>query len=86
VEDGESESGFSLEGKGGRSSPEEAVESGRATALGFAQAGADVVVASRKLPDLEKSSMKSGNRREGPCRWPRNVGKWRNNPQARRVR
>ena len=27
---------------------------GRATALGFAEAGADVVVASRKLPDLEK--------------------------------
>jgi len=27
---------------------------GRATALGFARAGADVVVASRKLPDLEK--------------------------------
>jgi NAD(P)-dependent dehydrogenase (short-subunit alcohol dehydrogenase family) len=27
---------------------------GRATALGFAQAGADVVVTSRKLPDLEK--------------------------------
>jgi len=26
---------------------------GRATALGFAEAGADVVVASRKLPDLE---------------------------------
>jgi NAD(P)-dependent dehydrogenase (short-subunit alcohol dehydrogenase family) len=27
---------------------------GRATALGFAEAGADVAVASRKLPDLEK--------------------------------
>ena len=27
---------------------------GRATALGFAQAGADVAIASRKLPDLEK--------------------------------
>jgi len=27
---------------------------GRATAIGFAEAGADVVVASRKLPDLEK--------------------------------
>ena len=27
---------------------------GKATALGFAKAGADVVVASRKLPDLEK--------------------------------
>ena len=27
---------------------------GRATAIGFAKAGADVVVASRKLPDLEK--------------------------------
>ena len=27
---------------------------GRATALGFAEAGADVVVASRKLPDLEQ--------------------------------
>ena len=27
---------------------------GQATALGFARAGADVVVASRKLPDLEK--------------------------------
>jgi len=27
---------------------------GRATALGFAEAGADVVVSSRKLPDLEK--------------------------------
>jgi len=27
---------------------------GRATALGFAEAGADVVVASRKLPDLEE--------------------------------
>jgi len=27
---------------------------GKATALGFARAGADVVVASRKLPDLEK--------------------------------
>jgi NAD(P)-dependent dehydrogenase (short-subunit alcohol dehydrogenase family) len=26
---------------------------GRATALGFAEAGANVVVASRKLPDLE---------------------------------
>ena len=27
---------------------------GKDTALGFAKAGADVVVASRKLPDLEK--------------------------------
>ena len=27
---------------------------GRATALGFARAGADIVIASRKLPDLEK--------------------------------
>ena len=27
---------------------------GRATALGFAQAGADIAIASRKLPDLEK--------------------------------
>ena len=27
---------------------------GKATALGFAKAGADVAVASRKLPDLEK--------------------------------
>lgn len=27
---------------------------GKATALGFASAGADVVVASRKLPDLEQ--------------------------------
>ena len=26
---------------------------GRATALGFAEAGADIIVASRKLPDLE---------------------------------
>ena len=38
---------------------------GKATALGFAQAGADVVVASRKLPDLEKVAeeiRKSGRR------------------------
>lgn len=27
---------------------------GKATALGFARVGADVVVASRRLPDLEK--------------------------------
>ena len=38
---------------------------GRSTAKGFAKAGADIVVASRKLPDLEKVSkeVKSFGRR-----------------------
>jgi NAD(P)-dependent dehydrogenase (short-subunit alcohol dehydrogenase family) len=35
---------------------------GRATALGLAEAGADVVVASRKLPDLEKVADEIRNR------------------------
>ncbi|MCX6008755.1 MAG: SDR family NAD(P)-dependent oxidoreductase [Chloroflexi bacterium] len=42
---------------------------GKATALGFASAGADVAIASRKLPDLEQvaAEIRGLGRKALPC-------------------
>jgi NAD(P)-dependent dehydrogenase (short-subunit alcohol dehydrogenase family) len=48
---------------------------GRATALGFAESGADVVVTSRKLPDLEKTANEIKNLGRRALAVPAHLGK-----------